>query len=286
MAYGLAHLVSLRFLSESLVIEAIYSITNSGVPLESWGPSYSENVYAGTHPRLSMGDPYPIDLWKRSRPVRECVPRHSVSWHLVPQSGAWLILIFFQHSQSHKKPSPEWTGHGVFHLCLRNSHSHHSDDLGFISDVVRVLLRLHPRSYWHMPKILPINSIPLNHCKSCMDCLARVTSYRWVPHYGYVAFPTRQGWDKCDFHIVFLARALLKSRSGFEKSDSVVNYLTRQVIQIGLFANLSVIAGLATWFLLPKASVFLLFDLTLGPVYTHVSVYFLQILSNIYTNDV
>ena len=87
MVYGLAYLVSLRFLSESLVIEAIYSITNSGVLLESWGLSYSENVYAGAHPRLSMGDPYPIDLWKHSRPVCERVPRHSVSWHLVPQSG-------------------------------------------------------------------------------------------------------------------------------------------------------------------------------------------------------
>ena len=87
MAYGLAHLVSLRFLSESLVIEAIYSITNSGVPLESLGLSYSENVYAGAHPCLSMGVPYPIGVWKRSRPVRERVPRHSVSWHLVPLSG-------------------------------------------------------------------------------------------------------------------------------------------------------------------------------------------------------
>ena len=107
-----------------------------------------------------------------------------------------------------------------------------------------------------------------------------------MPHYGYVAFLTRQGRDNCDFHIVFLARALLKSRSGLEKCDSVVNYLIRQVIQIGFLASLWVIAGLATWFLMPRCMAFVLFDATVGPMYTHVSEYFFQKLSNIYTNDV
>jgi len=69
---------------------------------------------------------------------------------------------------------------------------------------------------------------------------------------------------------VFLARALLKSRIGLQKSDSVVNYLIRQVIQIGFFATLWVIAGLATWFLMPTKAVYLLFDTTAGPMYTHV----------------
>ncbi|KAI0253236.1 hypothetical protein BJV78DRAFT_222066 [Lactifluus subvellereus] len=69
---------------------------------------------------------------------------------------------------------------------------------------------------------------------------------------------------------VFLARALLKSRSGIQKSDSVVNYLIRQVVQIGFLATLWVIAGLGTWFLLPRTSVYALFDATAGPMYTHV----------------
>ncbi|KAI0253231.1 hypothetical protein BJV78DRAFT_221913 [Lactifluus subvellereus] len=69
---------------------------------------------------------------------------------------------------------------------------------------------------------------------------------------------------------VFLARALLKSRSGVQKSDSIVNYLTRQVIQIGFFATLWTIAELATWFLLPSAAAYRIFDVTVGPIYTHV----------------
>ena len=42
MADGLDYLVSSRFLSESLVIEAVYSITNYGVPLKPPGLSYMQ----------------------------------------------------------------------------------------------------------------------------------------------------------------------------------------------------------------------------------------------------
>ncbi|KAI0253234.1 hypothetical protein BJV78DRAFT_221943 [Lactifluus subvellereus] len=69
---------------------------------------------------------------------------------------------------------------------------------------------------------------------------------------------------------VFLARALLKSRSGIQKSDGVVNYLIRQVVQIGFLATLWAIAGLGTWFLLPRTALYVLFDATAGPMYTHV----------------
>jgi hypothetical protein len=75
----------------------------------------------------------------------------------------------------------------------------------------------------------------------------------------------------CDRHIVFLIHALLKSRSGFEKSDSLVHYLTRRVVQLGLFAVIWSLAGMATWFLLPKYTVFAFFDMTSGSIYTHVS---------------
>lgn len=67
----------------------------------------------------------------------------------------------------------------------------------------------------------------------------------------------------------FLIRALLKSRSGFEKSDSLVRYITRRVIQLGLFAVIWSLAGMATWFLLPKYTVFAFFDMTSGSIYTH-----------------
>jgi len=49
-----------------------------------------------------------------------------------------------------------------------------------------------------------------------------------------------------------------------------VNYLIRQVIQIGFLAALWAIAGLATWFLMPSRSAYVLFDTTVGPMYTHV----------------
>jgi hypothetical protein len=81
---------------------------------------------------------------------------------------------------------------------------------------------------------------------------------------------------------VFLSRALLNSRTGLQKLDSVVNYLIRSVIQIGFFATLWTVAGLTSWFLLPKTSAYLLFIMTVGPMYTHVGCSFFQSSSNIY----
>lgn len=73
---------------------------------------------------------------------------------------------------------------------------------------------------------------------------------------------------------VFLARALLKSRSGLEKTDGIVNYVVRQVIQTGLLAMVWAIIELATWFLLPRSVIYIVFDLTSGSVYMHVSSFF------------
>ena len=84
-------------------------------------------------------------------------------------------------------------------------------------------------------------------------------------------FSTHHRWNECHFHVVFLSRALLKSRSGLQKSDGVVNYLVRRVIQIGFLAAFWTIVGWATWFFLPNELAFLLFSATAGPVYTHVS---------------
>ncbi|KAH9995875.1 hypothetical protein BJV74DRAFT_883786 [Russula compacta] len=67
----------------------------------------------------------------------------------------------------------------------------------------------------------------------------------------------------------FLARALLSSRSGLQRSDSVVNHLVRNVIQIGLFAMIWTFAELGTFFLLPKLDVYTVFDMTSGLIYTH-----------------
>jgi hypothetical protein len=89
VADGLENAVCPRFLCESLVIEGIYSIAKYGLPTNPLGLSYSANVHAGAHPRLSvyMGVPYPIGVCKRSRPVRKRVSRRSVRcFHIIPPS--------------------------------------------------------------------------------------------------------------------------------------------------------------------------------------------------------
>jgi hypothetical protein len=52
------------------------------------------------------------------------------------------------------------------------------------------------------------------------------------------------------YHVIsyaaFLARALLSSRSS-GKSNLVVGYLVRTVVQIGVYASLWAIGGLVTW---------------------------------------
>ncbi|KAH9981355.1 hypothetical protein BGW80DRAFT_328814 [Lactifluus volemus] len=67
----------------------------------------------------------------------------------------------------------------------------------------------------------------------------------------------------------FLSRALLGSRSGIQGSDQVIRYLVRSVIQIGLFAMIWAIAGLATYFLEPNFGMYALLDATSGLIYTH-----------------
>ncbi|KAI0251500.1 hypothetical protein BJV78DRAFT_1210104 [Lactifluus subvellereus] len=85
---------------------------------------------------------------------------------------------------------------------------------------------------------------------------------------GSVAWHILQAISEC-LITCFLTLALLKSRTGFQKSDGVVRYLVGRVIQIGFFATLWTVGGLATWFLMPKYVIYAFFDLTLGTIYTH-----------------
>ena len=64
-------------------------------------------------------------------------------------------------------------------------------------------------------------------------------------------------------------RALLNSRAGIQKSDSIVYYLSHRVIQMGFFAMIWAISGLVAFIFVPQ--VCLLFDMTVGSIYTHVS---------------
>jgi len=49
-----------------------------------------------------------------------------------------------------------------------------------------------------------------------------------------------------------------------------VNYIVRNVVQIGLLGALCSLAELATWFLFPSATVYEIFDITVGSIYTNV----------------
>jgi len=69
---------------------------------------------------------------------------------------------------------------------------------------------------------------------------------------------------------ILLSRALLKSRSGFKRSDFVLKCIVRRVIQVGLLGTLCALAGLATWFFLRKTTIYEMFDMTVGSIYTHV----------------
>jgi len=68
---------------------------------------------------------------------------------------------------------------------------------------------------------------------------------------------------------LFLVRALLKSRSGVRRSDTIVDYLIRSAIQTGFLATAWAIAALVTFFFLPKMAAYRIIDLTSGTVYTH-----------------
>ena len=84
---------------------------------------------------------------------------------------------------------------------------------------------------------------------------------------------------------VLLSRVLLKARSGMRQSDLTINYIVRNIIQTGCLATAWALAALATWFLLSNnISVYRIFDMTSGTVYTHVSVFFFSFLLLVHLN--
>ena len=95
-------------------------------------------------------------------------------------------------------------------------------------------------------------------------CESLITS---TPSFHYSVIET--------YHVrtVLLSRALLKSRSGFKRSDFVLKCIVRRVIQVGLLGTLCALAGLATWFFQRKTTIYEMFDMTVGSIYTHVGFY-------------
>jgi len=83
-----------------------------------------------------------------------------------------------------------------------------------------------------------------------------------------VVWYTSQATAEC-LITYFLVCALLKNRSGVHKSDLMVRYLARNVIQAGVLATIWALASLVSWFWLNHVLVYRLFDITSGSVYTH-----------------
>ena len=80
----------------------------------------------------------------------------------------------------------------------------------------------------------------------------------------------------CSLCLVFLVRALLASRSGLKQTHSIVNPLVRKAFRMGLCTMVWAILALGTFFLFPQKTVYSVFDVTSGSIYTHVGICYLS----------
>ena len=63
-----------------------------------------------------------------------------------------------------------------------------------------------------------------------------------------------------------------RSRTGFRKTDTVLNRLIRGAIQTGLFASIFSVANLIAISFLPNTNLYGMFAIPIGRIYTNVSV--------------
>ncbi|KAF8476314.1 hypothetical protein DFH94DRAFT_758395 [Russula ochroleuca] len=102
--------------------------------------------------------------------------------------------------------------------------------------------------------------------------IVTIVTTAWSPHSQSFRYATSVVWytsqATAEFLITcFLARALLKSRSGVCRSDKMLRYLARNVIQTGVLATIWAISALVSWFWLKHLFVYRVFDITSGTVY-------------------
>ncbi|KAI0258095.1 hypothetical protein BC834DRAFT_1036538 [Gloeopeniophorella convolvens] len=69
--------------------------------------------------------------------------------------------------------------------------------------------------------------------------------------------------------MILLTRALLKSRSGMRKSDSLVYHFIRCAVQTGCLATVWTIAETVAWAAFLDTAVYSLFEFTMGTMYTY-----------------
>ncbi|KAA1467185.1 hypothetical protein DENSPDRAFT_230222 [Dentipellis sp. KUC8613] len=66
-----------------------------------------------------------------------------------------------------------------------------------------------------------------------------------------------------------LAYSLLKSKSGFRRTDNVLNRLVRGAIQTGVFAGIFSLSDLATFLQYPDTNMYGMFAIPIGRIYTN-----------------
>ncbi|KAI0258096.1 hypothetical protein BC834DRAFT_913499 [Gloeopeniophorella convolvens] len=69
--------------------------------------------------------------------------------------------------------------------------------------------------------------------------------------------------------MILLTRALLKSRSGMRKSDSLVYHFIRSAVQTGCLATVWTLAETVAWTAYLDTAVYSLFEFTMGTMYTY-----------------
>ena len=82
----------------------------------------------------------------------------------------------------------------------------------------------------------------------------------------------REGADLQSPLAATLVIVFSRSRTGFRKTDTVLNRLIRGAIQTGLFAGIFSMADLITFVVLPNMNLYGMFAIPIGRIYTNVSV--------------
>ena len=72
--------------------------------------------------------------------------------------------------------------------------------------------------------------------------------------------------------LVTLVIVFSRSRTGFRKTNTIINRFIRCAVQTGLFAGIFSLCNLITFVRLPDMSLYGMFAIPLGRIYTNVSV--------------
>lgn len=225
--------------------------------LDLGGLFRNANLRRATHSKYSirLEVSCQFNMWMLSHSIRKFIPLHSVSRHLI-------IL---------NSRRPQRLSFRIYTLTgsrLRSELTMAFSGTAFVLGLVSSITSWIQTSRSSLISLLDIESLSASAntlattwlgLRAISECLIMSTSPSLLVRPDVISY------------IAFLTRALLSSRTGLRKSNTVIRYLVRSVIQIGVLASLWAIGGLVTWFFLPKRSIYTVFNLTAGSMYTNVS---------------